>query len=67
MLESEYVAATPAVGDFLGELGIDTSEFYERATTILNNGIINTGSGSVTTTTTTFGDNSPVNSELGAS
>ena len=64
IIERRLIAA---VGEFLTELGIDTSEFYERATTILNNGIINTGSGSVTTTTTTFGDNSPVNSELGAS
>jgi hypothetical protein len=55
-----------AVGEFLTELGIDTSEFWQRATTILNNGIINTGSGSVTSTNTTFGDSSPVNPETGA-
>jgi hypothetical protein len=64
IIERRLIAA---VGEFLTELGIDTSEFWQRAATILNNGIINTGSGSVTTTNTTFGDNSPVNPETGAS
>lgn len=63
IIERRLIAA---VGEFLTELGIDTSEFWQRATTILNNGIINTGSGSVTTTNTTFGDNSPVNPKIGA-
>ncbi|MFD9817542.1 hypothetical protein [Streptomyces violascens] len=35
------------IGEFLKEHGVDTSEFLERATAILNNGIINTGSGNV--------------------
>jgi hypothetical protein len=63
IIERRLIAA---VGEFLAELSIDTSEFWQRATTILNNGIINTGPGSVTTTNTTFGDNSPVNPEAGA-
>ncbi|MEU6992623.1 hypothetical protein ABZ953_18445 [Streptomyces sp. NPDC046465] len=35
------------VGEFLKEHGVDTTEFLQRATAILNNGIINTGSGNV--------------------
>jgi hypothetical protein len=35
------------VGDYLTELGVDTSEFWERATAILNNGVINASSGTV--------------------
>lgn len=35
------------VEDFLGEVGVDTSEFSRRTMEILNNGIINTGSGDV--------------------
>ncbi|MFD0412753.1 hypothetical protein [Streptomyces sp. NPDC127108] len=33
------------VGDYLTERGVDTSEFRRRATAILNNGVISTGSG----------------------
>lgn len=64
IIERRLIAA---VGGFLTELGIDTSEFWQRATTILNNGIINTGSGSVTAANTTFGSNSAVNPDASAS
>ena len=35
------------VGEFLDGRGVDTSEFWQRATTILNQGIINAGAGTV--------------------
>ena len=35
------------VGEFLKDRGVDTSEFWQRATTILNQGIINAGAGTV--------------------
>jgi len=35
------------VGEFLKERGVDTSEFWQRATTILNQGVINAGAGTV--------------------
>jgi hypothetical protein len=35
------------VGEFLKDRGVDTSEFEQRATTILNQGIINAGAGTV--------------------
>ena len=35
------------VGEFLDDCGADTSEFWQRATTILNQGIINAGPGTI--------------------
>ncbi|MFD4629191.1 hypothetical protein ACFVYR_04715 [Streptomyces sp. NPDC058284] len=43
------------VGEFLKEHGVDTTEFLQRATAILNNGIINTGSGNVDVQNTAMG------------
>jgi hypothetical protein len=43
------------VEDFLRLHGVDVSEFMERAMAILNNGIINTGSGDVSANNATMG------------
>ncbi|MEW2386904.1 hypothetical protein AB0933_00935 [Streptomyces venezuelae] len=48
------------VGEFLKEHGVDTTEFLQRATAILNNGIINTGSGNVELGDTAMGENTSV-------
>lgn len=44
-----------AVGDFLKQWGVDTSEFLARATSILNNGIINSGTGTINIESSAFG------------
>ncbi|MEU5902079.1 MULTISPECIES: hypothetical protein [Streptomyces] len=48
------------VGEFLREHGVDTTEFLQRATAILNNGVINTGSGNVELGDTAMGVNTSV-------
>ncbi|MEU6823291.1 hypothetical protein ABZ921_21875 [Streptomyces atriruber] len=48
------------VGEFLKEHGVDTTEFMQRATAILNNGIINSGSGNVEVGDTAMGENTSV-------
>ncbi|MEV7190245.1 hypothetical protein AB0N81_00370 [Streptomyces sp. NPDC093510] len=48
------------VGEFLKEHGVDTTEFLQRATAILNNGIINTGSGNVELGDTAMGQQTSV-------
>lgn len=48
------------VGEFLKEHGVDTTEFLQRATAILNNGVINTGSGNVELGDTAMGENTSV-------
>jgi len=53
------------VGEFLKELGVDTSEFRERARAILNNGVINTGSGTVNVTGSALGERTSVSTESG--
>ena len=53
------------VGDYLKRLGVDTSEFWARATAILNNGVINTGPGSVNVTNSAFGQDSSVTNQAG--
>jgi hypothetical protein len=45
------------VGDFLMKHHVDTTEFLQRATAILNNGVINTGSGNVDISDSVFGEN----------
>ena len=49
------------VGDFLKECDVDTSEFWERATSILNKGVINMGAGNITITGSAIGDQASVN------
>jgi hypothetical protein len=51
------------VGDYLKELGVDTSEFLERAQAILNSGVINTGSGTVNLVGSAVGDQASVTNE----
>lgn len=48
------------VGDFLRERNVDTSEFWQRATTILNNGVLATNVGAVTVMGSAFGENATV-------
>jgi hypothetical protein len=48
------------VGDYLKELGVDTSEFWERARAILNTGVINAGPGSVNITGSAIGEQAKV-------
>lgn len=49
-----------AVGDYLDELGVDSSEFVQRTTTILNNGVMNMGSGTVSIEQSAIGAQSSV-------
>jgi hypothetical protein len=51
------------VGDYLTELGVDTSEFWERATAILNTGVINTGSGTVNIADSAIGHQASVSAQ----
>lgn len=53
------------IGEYLKGLGVDTSEFWQRATAILNNGVIVTGSGSVNVTNSAFGQDTSVTNEAG--
>ena len=48
------------VGDYLKELGVDTSEFWERARAILNTGVINAGPGTVNITGSAVGEQASV-------
>ncbi|WP_447040755.1 hypothetical protein [Streptomyces sp. DSM 118878] len=48
------------VGEFLKSHEVDTTEFMQRATAILNNGIINMGSGSVNVSDTAMGQETSV-------
>ncbi len=48
------------VEGFLVEAGVDISEFVQRATTILNNGVINSGSGDVNINASAVGDHAQV-------
>jgi hypothetical protein len=48
------------VGDYLKEVGVDTSEFWQRASAILNTGVINAGSGTVNITSSAIGDQATV-------
>jgi hypothetical protein len=49
-----------AVGDYLMELGVDSSEFVQRTTTVLNNGVMNIGSGTVSIEKSAIGTQSSV-------
>jgi len=44
------------VGDYLKNKGVDTSEFWQRANAILNNGVINAGPGTVNITGSAIGE-----------
>ena len=55
------------MADFLAAHNVDTAEFMDRATTILNNGIMNTGSGDVNVTGSAVGDQSNVTNQGPAS
>jgi hypothetical protein len=57
IIERRLIAA---VGDFLKERNVDTSEFWERATTILNSGVMNTGRGTVNISGSAIGDQARV-------
>jgi hypothetical protein len=46
--------------DYLTEHGVDSSEFLQRTTAILNNGVLNTGSGSINAENMAVGENSAV-------
>jgi hypothetical protein len=48
------------VGDYLKEVGVDTSEFWQRTSAILNNGVINAGSGTVNITGSAIGEQATV-------
>jgi hypothetical protein len=52
-----------AVGDYLENLNVDTSEFWQRATAILNNGVINTGPGTVNIAGSAIGAQASVKNE----
>jgi hypothetical protein len=54
ILERRLLAA---VADFLSTKKVDTSEFWQRATTILNNGVISNGSGNTIVNDSTVGPN----------
>jgi hypothetical protein len=57
IVERQLIAA---VGDYLIELGVDSSEFVQRTTTILNNGVMNMGSGTVSIEQSAIGAQSSV-------
>ncbi|MBO0804214.1 MAG: hypothetical protein J2P25_14210 [Nocardiopsaceae bacterium] len=48
------------VEDFLDDAGVDTSEFVQRTTEILNSGVLNIGSGNVSVANSAVGENSSV-------
>lgn len=57
IIERRLIAS---VGDFLKERHVDTSEFWQRATTILNNGVMNTNVGTVNISGSAFGEQASV-------
>ena len=63
IIERKIIAT---VGDFLRGHGVDTSEFWQRATVVLNTGVINAGPGTVNITGSAIGDFATVNTEGGA-
>jgi hypothetical protein len=48
------------VQDFLDEMGVDISEYIQRTTEILNNGVINMGSGDINLANSPVGENASV-------
>jgi hypothetical protein len=54
IIERRLIAA---LDDYLREVGVDSSEFVQRTTAILNNGILNTGSGTVNADNMAVGEN----------
>jgi len=66
IIERRLIAA---VDDYLKDVGVDTSEFVQRAMAILNSGVINTGSGTVNVVNSAVGDQPNVNiqTEIGES
>jgi len=57
IIERRLIAA---VEDYLTELGVDTSEFSARVQAILNQGIINTGPGTINISDSAIGENATV-------
>jgi hypothetical protein len=57
IIERRLIAA---LDDYLVKFGVDSSEFVQRTTAILNNGILNMGSGTVNAENTAVGENSTV-------
>jgi hypothetical protein len=57
IIERRLIAA---LDDYLVQFGVDSSEFVQRTTAILNNGILNTGSGTINAENTAVGENSSV-------
>ncbi|HXT92844.1 MAG TPA: hypothetical protein VN714_26715 [Trebonia sp.] len=57
IIERRLIAA---IEDYLEEVGVDSSEFVRRTTAILNNGIMNTGSGTISVDSSAVGANSTV-------
>ena len=51
------------VGDYLRELGVDTSEFWERVAAILNTGVINAGRGTMNISGSAVGQQPTVTSQ----
>lgn len=48
------------VGDFLKSRGVDTSEFWQRTTAILNSGVMNIGEGTINISGSAIGDQASV-------
>lgn len=63
VVERQLIAA---VGDFLYELGVDSSEFIQRTTAILNNGVMNTGTGTINIDRSAVGEQSYVAVQAGS-
>jgi hypothetical protein len=62
IIERRLIAA---IDDYLVELGVDSSEFVRRTTAILNNGVINTGAGTINVEGSAVGENSAVFAQAG--
>jgi hypothetical protein len=52
------------IGEYLTETGVNTSEFVQRTTVILNNGVMNTGSGTISADNLAVGTNSAVQVQM---
>jgi hypothetical protein len=60
IIERRLIAA---VGDYLEGLGVDTSEFWQRAQAVLNNGVINAGPGTVNVVGSAVGSQASVSNQ----
>ena len=62
IIERRLIAA---LDDYLVEFDVDSSEFIQRTTAILNNGVLNTGSGSISAENMAVGENSSIYAQSG--